>query len=96
MLNAKVDTFNCDEQGNTVLIVASEYGHANVCKLLMDAHRNGRDGRDLKEVRNLRRQNAYDIAVSKKHQEVVRIIHPNGTVEVSLQRTTTAHVSHST
>ena len=79
MLNAKVDTFNSDEQGNTVLIVASEYGHANVCKLLMGAHQKGRDSRNLKEVRNRKRQNAYDIAVSKKHQEVVRIIQPNDT-----------------
>ena len=83
MLKAKVDTFNCDEQGNTVLIVASEYGHANVCKLLMDARTDGRDTRNLKAVRNRKRQNAYDIAVSKKHQAVVRIIEPNSTVKVS-------------
>ena len=56
--------------GEHALIVAAEAGNTAVCKLLYEKEPK------LTALRNRMRQSAYDIAVSKKHQEVVRIIDP--------------------
>ena len=78
LLKAGVSLFECDQHANTALIVASEEGQDGVCRVILEwnvPHEETMKG--LRALRNLQRQNAYDVAVSRQKDAVLRVFQPS-------------------
>ena len=71
ILDAGVSAMRTDENANTALLQACKLGQTAVCRVLLKA------APEAKELRNRRRESAYDIAVSKQHSKVIRLLKPS-------------------
>jgi len=79
LLNAGVNVYQVDMRMDTALILAAKAGHDKVCKLLKDK------APKLHDLRNIRRQSAYDLAIAGRKEEVVRLLMPNPSDEALLE-----------
>ena len=78
LLACSINLFQACPRGNTNLILAAKSGHHKVCKLLLDSWGGDIDSKDgLHQLRNMSRQNAYDLAVGAKHAKVIRLLTPS-------------------
>jgi ankyrin repeat protein len=82
--DVRVNLYETDEAANTALLIAAKSGQDEVCRILLES-KQGRATHDeetkkrlkskgFKELRNTLRQNAYDLAVSRRDVESFKTV----------------------
>ena len=76
LLKARASVFETDSNATSSLMLAAEAGHAQVCKILL------KQSPALFDLRNRKRQNAYDLAVGMCKSAAVRAMKPHASDKV--------------
>ena len=76
LLGASASIFDTDLECNTPLILAAQAEQAEVCRVLVKWAKRHHEHANFKDMRNIHRQSAYDLAVGAMSRDVICVLLP--------------------